>query len=268
MVSLRIGVVQHDIAWEEREQTLARLAPRVAAAAGSGCRLVVLAEMFAVGFSMNTAVTAEPEDGPTTAWLVEQAARHGTWVCGTLPVRPAGGGLPYNTFVLAGPGGEVHRYRKIHPFTYGGEREAFAAGDGVLTVAVDGVRVTPFVCYDLRFADVFWAAAAGTDLYVVPANWPEARRRHWRALLTARAIENQAYVAGCNRVGSGGRLTYLGDSAVVDPMGEVLARAARVETTLVVDVDAAEVAAVRARFPFAADRTGAPPGGGYGTLET
>jgi predicted amidohydrolase len=110
------------------------------------------------------------------------------------------------------------------------------------------------ICYDLRFADVFWDAAADTDLYVVSANWPEARRRHWSSLLTARAIENQAYVVGCNRVGTGGKLTYVGDSAVVSPMCDVLASAAEVETTLVVDIDTEVAVQVRDRFPFAADR--------------
>jgi predicted amidohydrolase len=254
MTGLRIAVVQHDIVWESRAETLARLEPVVAGAAGAGARLVVLSEMFAVGFSMNVELTAEEEDGPTTSWLVEQAARRDAWICGTLPVRVAGEQLPFNTLVLASPDGEVHRYRKIHPFTYGGERDAFSAGKDIVTVDVDGVRVTPFVCYDLRFADVFWEAAAATDLYIVPANWPEARRRHWSALLVARAIENQAYVVGCNRVGTGGRLTYVGDSAVVSPMGDVLASAAEVETTLLVDIDTATVAAVRDRFPFHADR--------------
>lgn len=257
MTALRVAVVQHDIVWESRGETLSRLAPVVQRAADAGARLVVLAEMFAVGFSMNTGLTAEASDGPTTAWLVDQAARRGTWICGTVPVSGSGA-LPHNTFVLASPDGAVHLYQKIHPFTYGGERDAFAAGADVITVDVDGVRVTPFVCYDLRFADVFWEAAAGTDLYVVSANWPDTRRRHWSALLAARAIENQAYVIGCNRVGSGGTLTYVGDSAVVSPMGDVLASAAEVETTLLVDVDPARVATVRARFPFAADRRPSP----------
>ena len=244
MTALRVAVVQHDIAWEARTETLARLEPTVAAATASGARLVVLSEMFAVGFSMNVELTAESEDGPTTEWLLDQAQRGEIWICGTVPISAPGESLPYNTFVLAGPDGELHRYRKIHPFTYGGERDAFAAGKDVITVDVDGVRVTPFVCYDLRFADVFWEVAAGTDLYVVSANWPEARRRHWTALLTARAIENQAYVVGCNRVGTGGRLTYVGDSRVVSPMGDVLAGAAEVETTLLVDVDPARVAEI------------------------
>jgi predicted amidohydrolase len=254
MTALRVAVVQHDIVWEDRAGTLGRLEPAVTVAAAAGGRFVVLSEMFAVGFSMNVELTAEDEDGPSTEWLLDQARRREIWICGTVPIRVPGEPLPYNTFVLAGPDGQVHRYRKIHPFTYGGERDAFAAGKDILTVDIDGVRVTPFVCYDLRFADVFWEVAAGTDLYVVSANWPETRRRHWTALLTARAIENQAYVVGCNRVGTGGRLTYVGDSQVVSPMGDVLASAAEVETTLVVDVDPARVAEVRSRFPFAADR--------------
>jgi predicted amidohydrolase len=254
MTRLRVAVVQHDIVWESRDETLGALEPVVAATAVAGSRLVVLSEMFAVGFSMNTGVTAEPEDGPTTQWLLAQARQHDVWICGTVPLRDPDGPLPYNTFVLASPNGDVHRYRKIHPFTYGGEREVFAAGRDVLTVDVDGVRVTPFVCYDLRFADVFWDAAAATDVFVVSANWPDARRRHWTALLQARAIENQAYVVGCNRVGSGGRLTYVGDSSVVSPMGDVLVAAAEVETTLVVEVETDVVAGVRERFPFQPDR--------------
>ena len=90
----------------------------------------------------------------------------------------------------------MRRYCKIHPFTYSGEDELYDAGDQFVTVDVDGVRVSLFVCYDLRFADEFWALARDTDCYVVPANWPEKRRDHWRTLLRARAIENLAYVVG------------------------------------------------------------------------
>ncbi len=127
---------------------------------------------------------------------------------------------------------------------------------------IGGLRVTLFVCYDLRFADEFWQLAPTTDVYLVPANWPEARRLHWQALLQARAIENQAYVVGCNRVGLGGMaeqggsggLPYAGDSRIVDPLGELLATGARGETTLFADVSAEHVAAVRDRFRFLPDR--------------
>ena len=116
---------------------------------------------------------------------------------------------PYNSFVLAGPDGTVHRYRKIHPFTYGGEDKHVRPGDELVTVEIGGLRVSPFVCYDLRFADEFWQRAAQTDVYLVPANWPASRRLHWQTLLQARAIENQAYVVGCNRVGDGRRARLL-----------------------------------------------------------
>jgi predicted amidohydrolase len=117
-----------------------------------------------------------------------------------------------------------------------------------------GLRLSLFVCYDLRFADEFWQLAPTTDVYLVPANWPEARRTHWMSLLQARAIENQAYVVGCNRVGMGGTLAYSGDSRIVDPLGELLATAANTESIVLADVSAAHVAAVRDRFRFLQDR--------------
>src|SRR4051812_18103267 len=129
-----------------------------------------------------------------------------------------------------------------------------APGRDRLTVDVDGVRVSPFVCYDLRFADAFWPIAERTDVYLVVASWPHTRREHWRTLLRARAIENQAYVVGVNRVGSGGGLDYAGDSCIIDPMGDVLVSGAGVETVLVADIDPAEVAKVRSELPFMADR--------------
>jgi predicted amidohydrolase len=251
---MKVAAIQHDIVWENRDATLAHLEPFVATAAAAGARLAVLTEMFAVGFSMATERLAEPPGGPTTRWLLEQAARHDMWICGSLPEQDAGADRPGNTLVLAGPDATLTRYTKIHPFSYTGEQEHFAAGDHPVTVDVEGVRVSLFVCYDLRFADEFWAVAAGTDVYIVPANWPAARRHHWRSLLVARAIENQAYVVGVNRVGAGGTLDYAGDSAIVDPLGETLATAARVETVLVADVDPAVVKATRAHYPFMADR--------------
>jgi predicted amidohydrolase len=253
---MRVAAVQHDIVWEDREANFARLARQVARAVAAGAELVLLTETFSTGFSMTPGI-GEPENGPSAAFLAVQAAEHGVWVGGSCPEIAPGEELPYNSFVLAGPDGETHRYRKLHPFTHGGEHERFRAGDGPLTVTVGGLRITPFICYDLRFADVFWRAAPETDLYVVVANWPAARRLHWQALLQARAIENQAYVVGVNRVGTAGDGTeHTGDSRVVSPMGELLATAAGSETLVLADVDAAEVADTRDRLRFLADRRG------------
>jgi predicted amidohydrolase len=251
---MRIAAVQHDIVWEDREANFARLAPWVARAVGAGAELVLLSETFSTGFSM-TAGIGEPEGGPSAQFLQGQAAEHGVWVGGTCPEIAADGELPYNSFVLAGPDGTTHRYRKLHPFTHAGEHERFRAGEKPTSLEIGGLRITPFVCYDLRFADVFWDAAPSTDVYLVPANWPSPRRQHWQTLLQARAIENQAYVVGCNRVGRAGDGTeHVGDSRIVSPMGELLATASGVETIVLADVDAAEVAATRERFAFLPDR--------------
>jgi predicted amidohydrolase len=251
---MRFAVVQHDIVWEDRAANFARLAPLVARATGAGADFVLLSETFSTGFSMTPGI-GEPEGGPSAQFLQAQAAEHGVWVAGSCPEVAPDGELPYNCLVLAGPDGTVHRYRKLHPFTHGGEHERFRAGEKPVTVEVGGLRVTPFVCYDLRFADIFWHAALDTDVYLVTANWPAVRRLHWQTLLQARAIENQAYVVGCNRVGTAGDGTeHTGDSRIVSPMGELLATAAGVETVLLADVDPAEVAATRERLAFLVDR--------------
>jgi predicted amidohydrolase len=253
---MRIAAVQHDIVWEDRDANFERLAPQVGRAVGAGAELVLLTETFSTGFSMTSGI-GEPEDGPSARFLAGQAAEHGVWVGGTCPEIADGHELPYNSFVLAGPDGTTHRYRKLHPFTHAGEHERFRAGEKPVTVEVGGLRITPFICYDLRFADVFWRAAPETDVYLVPANWPSPRRQHWQTLLQARAIENQAYVVGCNRVGTAGDGTeHAGDSRIVSPMGELLATAAGIETVVLADVDAAEVAATRDRLRFLPDRRG------------
>jgi predicted amidohydrolase len=251
---MKVAAVQHDIAWEDPAATQARVAPAIAGAAAAGARLVVLTEMYATGFSMAADRIAEPPDGPSTAFLHDAAVRHGIWVCATVPTADPVALRPVNRLLLAAPDGMLRHYDKIHPFTYAGEHEHYAAGRDFLTVDVEGTRCSFFVCYDLRFADEFWQRAGVTDCYVVPANWPSARRAHWRSLLDARAIENQAYVVGVNRVGEGGGLVYAGDSRVVDPLGEVLASGAGGEALLVVDVDPAVVTDVRRRFPFLQDR--------------
>jgi predicted amidohydrolase len=256
--AVRIAAVQHDIEWNDREANFARLAPTIAAAAGAGARLVLLTETFSTGFAVDVPDLGEPEGGPSSQFLAAQAAEHGIWVGGTCPEIPPGAPAddrrPYNSFVLTGPDGTTHRYRKIHPFTYGGEEKHFKAGEELITVEIEGLRVSPLVCYDLRFADEFWQLAEATDVYLVPANWPERRRLHWTALLQARAIENQAYVVGVNRVGEGGGLRYSGDSRIVDPSGELLATGAQTETILLADISADHVTEIRDHFRFLPDR--------------
>ena len=246
---------RHRVGGPRRELRAPRADDR-ATPRGDGARLVVLTEMYSTGFSMDTerdrrAVRRSERAVPRRAGA--RARRLGV----RLGARGAAGRrrCPSNTLVLAAPDGAVHRYRKIHPFTYGGEHEQYAAGDERVTVDVEGVRCSFFVCYDLRFADEFWALAPDTDCYVVVANWPAPRRDHWRTLLRARAIENQAYVVGVNRVGSGGRLDYAGDSAdraaVRRDAGGRRPRPRRPSCATSIPTVVAET---RARYPFLTDR--------------
>jgi predicted amidohydrolase len=250
---MRVAAIQHDIVWEHGDETRARVRPLISAGAAEGARLIVLTEMFATGFSMQPERIAEDEGGPNEQFLLEQAAAHDAHVIASIAQRGADGNFRNNA-IVARPDGTVHRYAKIHPFSFAGEHERYSAGTEFLTVDIEDLRVSVFVCYDLRFADEFWALAAQTDLYVVPANWPQPRHEHWRALLRARAIENQAYVLGVNRVGAVQDLVHVGGSALIDPLGQTVVEGDADEAVLVADVDAAVVAETRTKFPFLADR--------------
>jgi predicted amidohydrolase len=249
---MRIALVQMDIAWEDVEENHRRAARLLDEAAAGGARLAILPEMFSTGFSMEAQRVAQPPGGPSESFLREQAKSRNLWILASIP--ESGEPSPRNMALLVSPQGAVTRYAKIHPFSFAGEHRQYTAGDRVVTADVEGVRVTPFVCYDLRFPEPFRLAAAETDLFVVVANWPEERREHWRLLLRARAVENQAYVAGVNRVGDGGRLHYAGDSSLISPSGETLAEGDDQVRLLLCEVDGKRVAETRARFPFLDDR--------------
>lgn len=252
---MRVGLVQLDIAWEDVAENHRRAERAVQACAALGAGLVVLPEMFSCGFSMR----AEPEEpgGPTEAFLAELATGLGVHLLGGLPLRVDGRKL--NTAAWVSPGGQVERFTKLHPFSFAGEHEHYAPGERVVTWNIGGLRVTPLVCYDLRFPEPFRVAASDTDAFVVIANWPERRRAHWQTLLRARAIENLAYVVGVNRVGTGDGLPYSGDSAVISPTGETLASAAEQPTVLVAELLPAEVTGARERFPALSDRRDSYP---------
>jgi predicted amidohydrolase len=251
---MKVAALQHDIVWADRDANFSRLEPLIAQAATDGADFIVLSEMFSTGFVVDDSSIGEPTGGPSSAFLSAQATRHGVWVGGSCPELGDDDLRPYNSFVLAAPDGTQHRYRKIHPFTYGNEHLHYRAGTSHVTVDIEGLRVSLFICYDLRFADEFWSLAPHTDVYVVPANWPASRQEHWLALLKARAIENQAYVVGCNRVGDGGGLSYGGASRIFSPLGDTVASADDSEVTIMADVEVQHVLDVRAKFPFLRDR--------------
>ena len=253
-MGMRVAAIQSDIVWADRDANFAALRPLIADAAAQGAELVLLTEMFSTGFVVDRSDIGEQENGPSSQFLSEMSRNNKIWIGGSCPEISQGDPRPYNSFVMAAPDGTQHRYRKIHPFTYGGEDKHFRAGSDFVTIDVNGLRVSLFVCYDLRFADEFWKIAKDTDVYLVPGNWPSSRKEHWMALLRARAIENQAYVIGCNRVGTGGSLSYSGDSLIISPLGEILASGNNEPAILFAEISGDEVRAVREKFPFLQDR--------------
>lgn len=228
---LRVALVQGDTVWHDPEANRRMYGELMAPLAGE-TDLVVLPEAFTSGFSNDAIERAEGMDGPTVAWLREQAQRLGAAVTGSVQIRDDGGeaGKVFNRLLWATPDGDFAYYDKRHLFRMAREHERYAAGRDRLTVAWKGWRICPLVCYDLRFPvfirnrfDVEAADRFDYDLLVFVANWPAARRHAWRTLLRARAIENLACVAAVNRAGRDGNgLDYAGDSVALDPLGEVL----------------------------------------------
>ncbi|HTS02136.1 MAG TPA: nitrilase-related carbon-nitrogen hydrolase [Thermoanaerobaculia bacterium] len=256
---MRVALLQMDLAWEDWKSNHAGAAKLLRRAAEGGASLALLPEMFATGFSMDGARIAQPPGGPSEEWLRGMARGLSLHLVAglaeTCDASGAASSLPCNNALWVTPEGEVSRYSKLHPFSFAGEDAVYAKGAAVVTWTIDGMRVTPLVCYDLRFPEPFRLAAEGTDLFAVVANWPERRRAHWQTLLKARAIENLCYVAGVNRVGLDGKGNrHMGDSAVISPWGETLVSAAEAETVLIADVDPETVADARAKFPALKDR--------------
>ncbi|MEJ2581008.1 MAG: nitrilase-related carbon-nitrogen hydrolase, partial [Acidobacteriota bacterium] len=224
----------------------------VARAAESGAEIVALPEMFATGFTMRAEEMAAYADA-IRKFLAETARRHGIWLIAGY--AEAGDSLPANACsVMAPDGREALHYRKIHPFTLAKEPEYYEAGAELHTVEIHGVRVTPLICYDLRFPELFRLAAEATDLFVVIANWPAKRAYAWRTLLAARAIDDQCWVLGVNRVGEAVGYPHSGDTSLIDPWGKVVATLAEEPGVVAGEVDAEVVREARRRFHFVDDR--------------
>ena len=249
-----VSAVQFDIAWEDKAANFSRIRALLADAPPEPGSLVVLPEMFATGFSMNLAITRQSREREDETFLAALAREHWAFVVGGV-VSPGDGEMGRNESVAFSPAGELlARYTKIHPFSLGGEAQGHEAGREVVSFECGGFIVAPFVCYDLRFPEIFRAAAhRGANLFVVIALWPVKRQHHWLTLLQARAIENQAYVIGVNRVGSEPQFTYAGRSVVVDPHGIIIADAGEVERVLRTTLDLETVESWRRDFPALRD---------------
>lgn len=251
----RAHLVQLDITWEDKPANFRKLERLLDDADPSPGDLVLLPEMFDTGFSFNLAKTADA-DGETLKFLQTLAADLGVTIQGGRTVHPCHCDKAHNRAPIIGPTGEpITEYTKIQPFTYGKEAEFFTGGREVITYPWQGLAACPAICYDLRFPEIFRAGLAkGAELFAIGANWPEARAAHWRALLLARAIENQAFVLGVNRTGRDPTLAYAGGSIALGPRGEVLGELDAREGVLSVTISPALVRDWRATFPAWRDR--------------
>lgn len=253
MSRLNLFAVQPDIVWEDKAANFHKVRALLAANPPASGSLVVLPEMFACGFSMNLAVTRQDGRREDESFLRDLARETKTTVLGG--VVSAAGERGRNEAVAFSPDGELlARYAKIHPFSGGGEDVGHERGAEVVTFAWGGFTVAPFVCYDLRFPEIFRAAVKrGADLLVVIALWPAKRQQHWLTLLQARAIENQAWVVGVNRTGSDPQHSYAGRSVVVSPHGIIVADAGEQEGVLAASIDVEVAKAWRRDFPALRD---------------
>jgi predicted amidohydrolase len=258
---MNIYCCQLDIVWEDKEANYRKVEALLAHARPQRNSLVLLPEMFATGFSMNVASIAEDaENGSTAQFLSRQAAKLSVFLVGGFATR-GDDGMGRNVLAVFGPDGKrVVDYTKIHPFSIGDEHRHYAGGERVRTfswprdASDTGATVSPFICYDLRFPEIFrLGARAGAEVIAVIANWPQPRIEHWVTLLRARAIENQAYVAGVNRCGTDPKLVYPGRSIIVDPHGVILADAGSEECVITAAIDLPALRDYRQRFPVLSD---------------
>lgn len=250
MDTLRTLLIQSDLHWNDPVANRERIGRTLAAHAES-FDLAVLPETFTTGFLGDEGAEDEGMEGPTVAWMRDSARAHGGLVAGSLVI--AEDGHRYNRFLVVGADGVLAQYDKRHLFSYGGEDDHYTAGGERVVFRLGDWRINLQLCYDLRFP-VWCRNRDDYDLVLLVANWPARRIHHWSALLEARAIENQAYVVGVNRVGRDGKgLEYPGGSAVHGPMGETLLRLGDEETARRVDLSLSAVREARKRFPFQSD---------------
>lgn len=254
MQDLTTTLLQTNIAWENPAANLAHYTDLIDSI-GKPTDLIILPEMFTTGFTMDPANNAETMNGPAMSWLAEQAAKTKAVVTGSLVIEE--NDKYYNRLIWMQPDGNYQMYNKRHLFAMAGEHEHYEAGVERLIVELKGWRVCPLVCYDLRFP--VWARNDDAyDLLIYTANWPEKRSYDWNTLLKARAIENQCYTIGVNRVGEDANgFVYNGDSCVIDPgWRHTLYHVEKVEAVHTETLSAEHLAEVRRRLPFLADQDG------------
>ena len=250
MSALDVTIVQSDLAWHDAATNRARFADAIEGL-GEATDLIVLPEMFTTGFSMDAPNLAEPADGESVAWMQAMAEKTDAAICGSLIIKD--GDNYYNRFFCVDENGPLIHYDKRHLFRLADEQHHYSQGNELVVFELNGFRICPMVCYDLRFPA--WSRNKGNyDVLVYVANWPSRRQLAWDTLLKARAIENLSYVVGVNRVGTDGNdLPYSGGSAIIDYLGQDIANLGDSTGTATAALDKSQLDKFRDRFAFHLD---------------
>jgi omega-amidase len=251
MDNLKITIYQGYLFWENIEKNLQNISLRL-----SGIRektnLIILPEMFNTGFTMNAEKLGETMNGKTMQWMQNTAKKFDCVVTGSIIIKE--NGKFYNRLLWIRPDGTHEHYDKRHLFALGKEHQTYTAGTKKLIVELNGWKICPMICYDLRFPVWMRNVEEDYDLLMIVANWPEKRALHWRTLIPARAVENQSYVIGVNRVGHDGNEVYhSGDSTCIDPNGNVVYYKRDEEDVYTFSVIGDEVKKARRALPFLKD---------------
>lgn len=249
---MKIALVQLDIQWESKKVNYCHAEEFIKKASYEGCDIVVFPEMFNTGFSMNISAIAEDEDGETSLLLSRLARKYNVNLIAGYPVTSAYPGRGRNQAVVYDRQGTlVARFVKLHSFAFANEDQYYSAGNKVVTFDIEGMASSIFICFDLRFPEVFRRIAKNVQAIFVLANWPSVRTEHWEALLKARAIENQCFVIGVNRTGRDGNgIDYSGKSKIFGPLGHEICSGSETEELLIGEILPNEVIEIRKRFPF------------------
>lgn len=258
MSPLTLTIIQTNLSWEDKKNNLAMLEQKISSIKEK-TEIVVLPEMFSTGFSMKPEILGETMEGETVQWMQKIAREKKIILTGSVIIKEKEN--YYNRLIWMLPNGKYGYYDKRHLFAYAEEDKHYAAGNKRLIASVRGWKINLLICYDLRFP--VWARQQNPkdqpeyDVLIYVANWPERRVHAWKTLLQARAIENQCYVIGVNRIGDdGNKIHYSGESMIVDPIGEVLHTKKNEEDIFTVTLDKSRLATTREKFPFWKDADG------------
>lgn len=252
---MKIALLQMNTCWEYKDKNIEKAESLIKKASENSCDVAVLPEMFNTGFSMDISKIAEGKNGKTDKALREFSKKYRIYIIAGYAIKYKSEEKGKNIAAIYNKKGErIASYTKIHPFSYAKENEYYFSGDEIIVFEINDTPSSVFICYDLRFPEIFRRVARNVYIIFVIANWPSSRIDHWDALLKARAIENQCFIVGVNRTGiDGNNISYNGSSQIISPTGEIILKLNETEEFLFGEIKPEYVKETRERFPFLKD---------------